>query len=91
MRNEIDLEVILLEDRLSRLVKEHETLEEDYDTLEANYDQLAADYEDLLLQQQDLLAWVLRLVGQGEMQDAADEIKYHLAKLGYFTGDIRVH
>lgn len=81
---EEDLDIIDLRGRLAEA-------EYEYDILESNYNQLATDYEDLLLQQQDLLAWILRLMGQGEMQEAADEIKYHLAKLGYFAGDIRVH
>lgn len=76
---------------IDEVLAELRELQAEYETLESNFDQLAADYEDLLLQQQDLLAWVLRLMGQGEMQEAADEIKYHLAKLGYFAGDIRVH
>lgn len=90
MEDERDLELELLEDQARQVRVDYAILEEEYKTLESNFDQLAADYEDLLSQQQDLLAWVLRLMGQGEMQEAADEIKYHLAKLGYFAGDIRV-
>lgn len=76
---------------IDEVLAELRELQAEYETLDHNYDQLAADYEDLLLQQQGLLAWILRLMGQGEMREAADEIKYHLAKLGYFAGDIRVH
>ena len=91
MEDERDLELELLEDQVRQVRVDYAILEEEYETLESSFDQLAADYEDLLLQQQDLLAWILRLMGQGEMQEAADEIQYHLAKLGYFAGDIRVH
>ena len=90
MKDERDFELEFLEERARRFSVDCDLLKEEYKTLASNYGQLVADYEDLLLQQQDLLAWILRLMGQGEMQEAADEIKYHLAKLGYFAGDIRV-
>ena len=90
MEDERDFELEFLEEQARRFRVDCDLLEEEYETLESNYDHLGADYEDLLLQQQDLLVWILRLMGQGEMQEAADEIKYHLAKLGYFAGDIRV-
>ncbi len=76
---------------IDEVLAELRELQAEYETLDHNYDQLAAEYDNLLLQHQLFLASIRKRIERRELQEAADEIQYHLAKLGYFAGDIRVH